>query len=140
LNGNDGIFNVPYWDLLIGMDASIFPSYYEPWGYTPLESIAFSVPTITTDKSGFGQWIQDTFGIEHGIAVVHRSDYNYSQVAETIGNILFKFTQADQGYVEKIRQNALKTSKKALWDEFIQYYYQAYSIAIKNRNLRLNNK
>lgn len=140
LNGNDGIFNMPYWDLLIGMDATIFPSYYEPWGYTPLESIAFSVPTITTDKSGFGQWVQDTFGNDHGVAVVHRSDYNYSQVADAIGSILFNFIHAEQSKIEKYRQEALNTSKKALWDEFIEYYYQAYSIAIKNKNLRLKIK
>ena len=56
LNGNDGIFNVPYYDLLIGMDLTVFPSYYEPWGYTPHESVAFSIPTITTSLSGFGTW------------------------------------------------------------------------------------
>ncbi|MDR0844256.1 MAG: glycogen/starch synthase, partial [Tannerella sp.] len=49
LDGNDGIFNLPYYDLLTGMDATVFPSYYEPWGYTPMESIAFGIPTITTD-------------------------------------------------------------------------------------------
>ena len=53
LDGRDGIFNKPYYDLLIGMDATVYPSYYEPWGYTPLESIAFGIPTITTDLAGF---------------------------------------------------------------------------------------
>src|SRR5664280_560504 len=54
LNGNDGIFNMPYFDLLIGFDLSVFPSYYEPWGYTPLESQMFSIPTVTTSLSGYG--------------------------------------------------------------------------------------
>ena len=54
LNGNDGIFNMSYYDLLIGFDLTIFPSYYEPWGYTPLEAVAFKVPCITTDLAGFG--------------------------------------------------------------------------------------
>lgn len=58
LKGDDGILNISYYDLLIGMDATVFPSYYEPWGYTPLESIAFGVPTITTDLSGFGKWCE----------------------------------------------------------------------------------
>jgi phosphorylase/glycogen(starch) synthase len=53
LNGNDGIFNKNYYDVLIGTDLTVFPSYYEPWGYTPLESLAFSVPTITTSLTGF---------------------------------------------------------------------------------------
>ena len=56
LNGNDGVFNMSYYDLLVGLDLTIFPSYYEPWGYTPLESLAFSVPTLTTSLAGFGLW------------------------------------------------------------------------------------
>ena len=48
LDGKGGIFNKTYYDMLIGMDATVYPSYYEPWGYTPLESIAFGIPTITT--------------------------------------------------------------------------------------------
>ncbi|MDE6331085.1 MAG: glycogen/starch synthase, partial [Muribaculaceae bacterium] len=61
LNGTDGIFDMTYYDLLPGLDATVFPSYYEPWGYTPLESVAFGVPTITTSLSGFGQWILGNF-------------------------------------------------------------------------------
>ncbi len=48
LDDRDGIFDKSYYELLVGMDLTLFPSYYEPWGYTPLESIAFSVPTVTT--------------------------------------------------------------------------------------------
>ena len=53
LNGDDGIFNMKYYDLLAGLDLTVFPSYYEPWGYTPLESLAFKVPTLTTTLAGF---------------------------------------------------------------------------------------
>ena len=55
LDGRDGIFNKPYYDLLIGMDATVYPSYYEPWGYTPLESVAFGIPTVTTNLAGFAK-------------------------------------------------------------------------------------
>ena len=85
LNGSDGIFDKTYYDLLIGMDATVFPSYYEPWGYTPLESIAFGVPTITTTLSGFGQWIlstEDATFSECGVNVVARGDFNYNEVAQ----------------------------------------------------------
>ncbi len=56
LNGKDGIFNLRYYDFLMGFDLSVFPSYYEPWGYTPLESIGFGIPTLTTSLAGFGVW------------------------------------------------------------------------------------
>ena len=77
LNGDDGVFNVPYYDLLIGLDLTVFPSYYEPWGYTPLESVAFSVPTVTTSVTGFGLWVQQTVPeMGHGACVIERNDTN----------------------------------------------------------------
>ena len=137
LNGNDGIFNMGYLDLLIGMDVSIFPSYYEPWGYTPLESVAYSVPTITSDLSGFGQWVKSHYNTRHGVAVVHRSDYNQAQISDEIGDILAHFANNSTTEADKVRKQALETSKRALWNEFIQYYYQAYDIALTNRDKRL---
>ncbi len=136
LNGQDGIFNMSYWDLLIGMDLSVFPSYYEPWGYTPLESIAFSVPTVTTDLSGFGQWANSVHA-GNGVSVVHRSDYNFSQVVESISSIIFDFLKHTPEEMVAIRRNASDISQKAHWDEFITYYFEAYQIAIKNRNKRI---
>ncbi|MFC2443271.1 MAG: glycogen/starch synthase, partial [Capnocytophaga ochracea] len=78
LNGNDGVFNLSYYDLLIGLDGTAFPSYYEPWGYTPLESLAFKVPTITTTLAGFGKWVNDYYPEKQkAIEVVPRTDSNY---------------------------------------------------------------
>lgn len=62
LDGKDGILNLEYYDLVLGNDLSVYPSYYEPWGYTPLESVAFHVPTITTDLAGFGLWVNSLKG------------------------------------------------------------------------------
>ncbi|NDP21708.1 MAG: glycosyl transferase [Paludibacter sp.] len=138
LNGEDGIFNMSYYDLLIGMDLTVFPSYYEPWGYTPLESVAFSVPTITTDLSGFGLWVsQEPQGIEHGVGVIHRSDYNAYLVATHIAEMIQKFASFDQIEVDLVRKKAAIIAEKALWKHFIQYYNQAYSIALENKNERL---
>ena len=138
LNGSDGIFNKSYYDLLIGMDLSVFPSYYEPWGYTPLESVAFSVPTITTDLSGFGQWVSaHPQGIETGVGVIHRSDYNGYEVAVHIAEMISQFSHYNETEVKTIRKNASKIAEKALWKHFIQYYDQAYHIALTNKNKRL---
>ena len=138
LNGADGIFNKSYYDLLIGMDLSVFPSYYEPWGYTPLESVAFSVPTITTDLSGFGQWVSATpQGVETGVGVIHRSDYNGYEVAIRIAEMIYQFSCCSEEKVKTIRKNASKIAEKALWKHFIQYYDQAYNIALTNKAKRL---
>ena len=95
LNGDDGIFNMKYYDLLIGLDLTVFPSYYEPWGYTPHESIAFSVPTITTTLSGFGMWMKregDEKGMSDGAEVVIRDDYNFVEASSDICNRIFEMT------------------------------------------------
>jgi len=139
LNGEDGIFNKSYYDLLIGMDLSVFPSYYEPWGYTPLESIAFSVPTITTDLSGFGQWVAHNFHeIDQGVGVIQRSDYNGYIVAKHIAEMIYTFASLNEEQVKSVRKKASAIAEKALWKHFIHYYDKAYSIALANKNKRIN--
>lgn len=141
LNGSDGIFDKPYYDLLMGMDATVFPSYYEPWGYTPLESVAFGVPTITTSLSGFGQWVMNTsepsFEVS-GVAVEGRSDSNYHEVVEHIALDLKFLTEADDATIKTIFNAAVATSDRAAWKYFITYYIQAYDIALENARKRNN--
>lgn len=139
LNGFDGIFNLTYYDLLIGMDLTVFPSYYEPWGYTPLESVAFSVPTITTGLSGFGEWVSRVpMGIENGVGVIHRSDYNSFEVAVHVAEMIQQFSQMSDSEVKTTRKKAAAIAEKALWKHFIRYYEDAYHQAITRKNTRLN--
>ena len=137
LNGDDGILNMPYYDVIIGKDLTVYPSYYEPWGYTPLESVAFSVPCITTDLAGFGVWANTIKGayseIEDGVKTIHRTDYNYSEVADAIKDTVVKYSGFTPAQVKKCRAKASQLSKKALWKEFIKYYYQAYDIALRTK-------
>ena len=137
LNGNDGIIDIPYYDVIIGTDLSVYPSYYEPWGYTPLESVAFKVPCITTDLAGFGLWANSVKGgyseITDGVKTIHRTDYNYSEVADVIKDTVSEFSSLTESQVKKARAAADKLSKKALWSEFIKYYWQAYDFALKNK-------
>lgn len=140
LDGHDGIFNMHYYDLLIGNDLTVFPSYYEPWGYTPTESVAFHVPCITTDLAGFGLWANSLKGgvseIEDGVKTVHRSDYNFDEVSNTIRDTILHFSQMNQTQVDVARKNAEKVAGKALWKHFIKYYYKAYNKALAKRDER----
>lgn len=140
LDGHDGIFNMHYYDLLIGNDLTVFPSYYEPWGYTPTESVAFHVPCITTDLAGFGLWANSLKGgvseIEDGVKTVHRSDYNFDEVSNTIRDTILHFSQMNQTQVNVARKNAEKVAGKALWKHFIKYYYKAYNKALAKRDER----
>ena len=141
LNGNDGIFNMAYYDLLPGLDCTVFASYYEPWGYTPLESVAFGVPTITTNLAGFGQWVmqQCDDSIEScGVKVVRRNDSNYSDAVAQIADNLYGFFANGAVDAKSVRTAAMATSRKASWDNFITYYLDAYNQALSNMQRRVN--
>ncbi len=142
LDGNDGIVNMTYYDVVLGNDLCIYPSYYEPWGYTPLEAIAFKVPCITTDLAGFGLWANKVFGhdgqLEDGVKVIHRTDYNYSEVADNIKDTVAEFSNMTKKQIETCRKNAEALSEKALWTHFIEYYYEAYDIALRKAQERVH--
>ncbi len=141
LNGDGGLLNTPYYDLLIGADICVYPSYYEPWGYTPLESIAFKIPCITTNLSGFGLWANQEKGgdrhIEDGVEVIKRTDYNYHEVADAIVDTIVKYSQMDKKQTDAARKAALTLAQKALWENFIVHYYEAYDIALRRAALRI---
>ena len=140
LTGDDGILDLTYYDVVLGNDICVYPSYYEPWGYTPLEAIAFKVPCITTDLAGFGLWANGVKGdvstIEDGVEVIHRTDYNYSEVADRIKETICRYASFGTAEVKKARANAEKLSKKALWDKFIAYYSEAYDVALRSSERR----
>ena len=139
LNGNDGIFNIPYYDLLMGFDLTVFPSYYEPWGYTPLESIAFHIPTITTNLAGFGLWArtEGAGSLDSGVKVIDQTDDNYFDVAEEIKNTTLEYaTEYTSNQLLKTKKAAYLLSEKAAWKHFIQYYLEAYDIALRKAMAR----
>jgi glycogen phosphorylase/synthase len=138
LNGNDGIFNLPYYDVLIGMDITVFPSYYEPWGYTPMESIAFRIPTITTDLTGYGLWIRDRFkGERISVDILQRDDDNYRQVVDQIAERLAVFSGLPDKEINRIRKNAADISRITLWENLIVHYFEAYDKALRNAQPRI---
>lgn len=137
LNGDDGIFNMSYYDLLIGYDLTIFPSYYEPWGYTPLESLAFHVPTITTNLAGFGLWVKNQFkDPENGIKVIDRTDTNDQEVVNEIVHFVQYFAALPVEKINEARDKAFAISRTALWKNLVNYYYKAYNIALQKAQLR----
>ena len=121
------------------MDATVYPSYYEPWGYTPLESVAFGIPTVTTNLAGFGLWAEQSLSgkdIREGVAVVQRDDFNYFEVADAIKQEILTLSKADEREVQAIRQNCFALAEKAEWSKFIRYYQQAFEIALQHAKMR----
>lgn len=142
LDGNDGIFNKTYYDLLIGQDLAVFPSYYEPWGYTPQESAAFKVPTVTSDLAGFGLWVNTLLGheaqLEDGVMVVHRTDSNWDEASALINRQVEKWAGMSAAERDEVRQKAGKIAHKALWKHFIKYYLEAYDFAVEKTWKKIN--
>lgn len=139
LNGDDGVFNLTYYRLLIGMDMTLFPSYYEPWGYTPLESLAFHVPTVTTTLSGFGLWVNAHVGTHQGgVLVVERNDNNYDEVCDAISEEVFKMSHRSSDETQQCAIDAEHVSKIALWESLIEEYYKAYTLALKKSGARVS--
>lgn len=131
LNGNDGIFNMGYYDLLIGFDLSVFPSYYDPWGYTPLESLMFSIPSVTTSLSGFGLWVKEYYkNPGNGIAIIERTDNNESKVINDIREFITMFIGLSDSEIKEAREKAHDISRIAMWDSLVKYYFTAYEKAL----------
>lgn len=138
LDGADGIFNKHYYELLVGMDITVYASYYEPWGYTPLESIAFSVPTLTTTLAGFGAWALKEESRGEGVRIVERTDDNDDKAIEQIAAMIHLFSSKTPEQVEEARHDARMLAEKAEWEKFIQYYRHGYRTAVENAFTRLN--
>jgi len=137
LMGHDGIINLPYYDVLLAMDQTVFPSYYEPWGYTPLESLAFYVPTITTTLAGFGRWLKSqNLDSTECVTVVERNDFNFDQVVQQIATEVINCSKLSEQKKNQLRRAAHLISLTALWKNLIKHYFDAYAIAIEKAQKR----
>ncbi len=130
LNGKDGVANMEYYDFLIGFDYTVFASYYEPWGYTPLESIAFKIPTITTNYAGFGDWVNNSFELKSNpVSVITRKEGEHEEVIKSIGERIITFLNSDDKNV--FRKETEKVLDKALWKNMKDKYLQAWDQAME---------
>ena len=138
LDGNDGVLNLEYYDALAGMDLTAFPSFYEPWGYTPMESAAFAVPTVTSDRAGFGQWVMEKYPEGHaGVYVLNRLEDKYETVRANLANFLAEFTQWTGEERAYRSGEARRIAGEATWKNFYPRYLEAYEKAEGIRTERI---
>lgn len=126
MDGFDGIFNMPLYELIIGFDLGVFPSLYEPWGYTPLETIALGIPTITSNLSGFGQAIQNTLPNALGTLILdrHHGSNNLTDLLRT------NLEESPRQWMLR-RIDAYTTAHRFSWNTTYQKYQNAYELALK---------
>lgn len=134
LNGSDGVFDITYEQILAACDFTIFPSFYEPWGYTPLESIAQETPTVTTDLSGFGGWVK-TLNLDYLNAVYilerkNKSDNDFTNIlSDCLDNIMKQGKDTDASVM--LRKKVSAVAALADWRYFYKDYLSAYAQALR---------
>ena len=131
LRPDDGVFNREYEAVLAAMDLGVYPSFYEPWGYTPQEALAVGVPTITTDLAGFGRWAaQEGLDAKDGITVIKRQRVPYEEVTAALTAELEAF--AARGKVDPaLRERCRVAAGHTAWKDLFANYVKAYEIAIE---------
>ncbi|MFA6437594.1 MAG: glycogen/starch synthase [Candidatus Paceibacterota bacterium] len=129
LTGSDGLLNLSYDECVQGSHLGIFPSYYEPWGYTPLETAALGVAAVTTDLAGFGRFIEPVITNKDnpGIFINRRYKKSYDESVKDLSNILYRYSQFS--YDERVRNKieASNLSRLANWDNLIENYLSIYN-------------
>jgi glycogen(starch) synthase len=132
LSTADGLLGMNYYDAMIGCHVGVFPSYYESWGYTPLEAAALGLQSITTDLSGYGRFIKPHLTKDDmSIIVLKRDNVSYEQSLDELTEVLlaiYSMTKKQRG-LAKMRAKHL--SVLADWENLIKNYMKAYEAAIK---------
>ncbi len=130
LDGMDPLIRQKYWDLLPGADLGVFPSFYEPWGYTPLESVAYGVPAITTDHAGFGHWAKRVGKMESsGVRVIAREGVPFDEVSTALRDALVEFIDLTPKERDALRTACTETASLTAWSNFMDHYEEAHGLA-----------
>jgi phosphorylase/glycogen(starch) synthase len=137
LDGNDGFLNMTYYDILSACDLGVFPSWYEPWGYTPQEAIAHSVPTITTDLSGFGIWVREVDAEKKGVSILSRRNTQYEKTKEELQSVLLEYAKMSPEELLERRRIVRALAGECSWEYFFPNYLQAYVLAASKADERI---
>ena len=120
-----------YDDVIRGCDLGIFASLYEPWGYTPVESLALGVPAITSDTAGFGRYVNQ----RKGVYVIRREGNSTESASRQIYEIIMRFLSLSEDEEKDMRKEAQKIAMQCTWQKFINQYYQAHLYAYTANNI-----
>ncbi|MBN1829443.1 MAG: alpha-glucan family phosphorylase [Deltaproteobacteria bacterium] len=140
LDGFDGLLNMPYYDVLSACDLGIFPSYYEPWGYTPLESALHCVPTVTTDLAGFGMWVQKNAidGNNRGVAILNYQGRSHAEIVDRLTEHMAGLMNWSKDEIREQKVQARLIAEKTDWKYFYPNYLAAYEAALNIARERLH--
>ena len=132
INYTNPLFSMEYGQFVRGCHLGIFPSYYEPWGYTPLECLASGVPSITSDLAGFGDYVAQNVKDhdKRGIYVINRQEKSFDQAAGQLANRLFNYIRLNRRQRIELRNRSEGSSELFDWSSLNKYYEEAYLKAL----------
>ena len=134
LSGADGLLDQNYQQVMISSHLGVFPSSYEPWGYTPLECCANGVANITTDLAGFGRYVKDKTGKDHpGVFVIDRFGKEDTEVIKNMADVMYSFTKLSKKDRVENKISARKIAELADWSNLIENYFKAFELAVQRR-------
>lgn len=140
LSSNNPVFGMEYEDFVRGCHLGVFPSYYEPWGYTPAECTLMGVPSITTNLSGFGSFIEDTVECpsDYGIYIVDRRMKSVEESCSQLADYMFQFCQKSRRQRINQRNRTERLSDILDWRRMGVEYQKARFCALDSLAHRLN--
>lgn len=132
ITSTNPLFGMDYSQFVRGCHLGIFPSYYEPWGYTPLECMASGVPAVTSDLSGFGDYLLHNMPDHEkgGMFVVERGKRTFDWSAKQLAAFLHRFLVQDRRSRIMQRNNVENYSSAFDWETLITHYEKAYQLAL----------
>jgi glycogen(starch) synthase len=132
--------SLDYEQFVRGCHMGIFPSYYEPWGYTPMECVALGLPAVTTDLSGFGAYVERHFAKgdqqrrrfeDQGILVLNRRSSSFDQTTDALVDHLFEFLQLDRRQRIEQRNRVERLGDRFDWSTLVKHYDEAHNLALE---------
>jgi glycogen(starch) synthase len=127
------LFGMDYDQFVRGCHLGIFPSAYEPWGYTPMECMARGVPAVTSDLSGFGTYLMDNMPDyeQRGLFVVKRRQCSFDSAADQLTQWLFKFLVLDRRERIAMRNKVESSCDEFDWGHLEEFYELAHEMALE---------
>lgn len=133
LNSSNPILPLDYDEFVRGCHLGVFPSYYEPWGYTPAECTVMGIPSITTNLSGFGCYMEDLIenSVDYGIYIVDRRMKSIDESINQMVDMMFEFTEKTRRQRINQRNRVERLSDLLDWRRMGLEYVKARSLSLK---------
>ncbi|KAI5475234.1 glycogen(starch) synthase, glycosyltransferase family 3 protein [Pseudohyphozyma bogoriensis] len=133
LNANNPILGLDYEEFVRGCHLGVFPSYYEPWGYTPAECTVMGLPSITTNLSGFGCFMDELIenSEDYGIYIVDRRAKSVEDSVNQLTDQMLSFATKTRRQRINQRNRVERLSDLLDWKRMGLEYAKARQLALR---------